>query len=78
MAKEVDVMVVDGGRNRPNTARLSDAASQVGTVTHQIEKASEIDKLDIPPDAVVGVTAGASTPAWVIDEVIATLESILS
>jgi (E)-4-hydroxy-3-methyl-but-2-enyl pyrophosphate reductase len=78
MAKEVDVMVVVGGRNSANTARLSDAARQVGTVTHQIEKASEIDKLDISPNAIVGVTAGASTPAWVIDEVIATLESILS
>lgn len=78
MAKEVDVMVVVGGCNSANTARLSDAARQVGTVTHQIEKASEIDKLDISPDAIVGVTAGASTPAWVIDEVIATLESILS
>ena len=78
MARDVDVMVVVGGRNSANTARLSEAARQEGTVTHHIENAGEIEELDISPDSTVGVTAGASTPAWVIDEVIQVLENILS
>ncbi|TNF45379.1 4-hydroxy-3-methylbut-2-enyl diphosphate reductase, partial [bacterium] len=47
MAREVDVMVVVGGRNSANTTRLSEAARQEGAVTHHIENASEIDQLDI-------------------------------
>lgn len=78
MAREVDVMVVVGGRNSANTARLSEAARLEGTVTYHIENASEIKTLGILKDSTVGVTAGASTPAWVIDEVIEALESILS
>ncbi len=78
MAKEVDVMIVVGGRNSANTTRLSEAARQEGAVTHHIENASEIAELSISPDSIVGITAGASTPAWVIDEIIEALESILS
>jgi 4-hydroxy-3-methylbut-2-enyl diphosphate reductase len=78
MAKEVDIMIVVGGRNSANTARLSEAARQEGAVTHHIENAFEIEGLGISPDSIVGVTAGASTPAWVIDEVIEALENILS
>ena len=77
MAKEVDVMIVVGGRNSANTARLTEAALEECARTCQIESAEELEGLHIPPGAMVGVTAGASTPGWVIDEVVGILEKAL-
>jgi len=76
MAREVDVMVVVGGKNSSNTRRLADAAAEEGATTYHIESAEELAQLDIPKNCVFGVTAGASTPSWVIEEVVAALQSI--
>ncbi|GBE15832.1 4-hydroxy-3-methylbut-2-enyl diphosphate reductase [bacterium BMS3Abin14] len=74
MAGKVDVMIVVGGRNSANTARLTEAATEECPRTHQIESAEEIAALGIHPGSKVGVTAGASTPGWVIDDVVGTLK----
>ena len=75
MAREVDVMFVVGGLNSANTTRLTEAAAQEGTTTYHIESADEIQGLDLPAGAVIGVTAGASTPLWIIEEVVQALEN---
>lgn len=75
LAREVDVMIVVGGRNSANTTRLTEAAGREGTPTYHIESAAEIEALSLPVDAVIGVTAGASTPSWVIEEVVQTLQA---
>ena len=66
LARRVDVMIVIGDRKSANTGNIT--AECRGIVkTHQVESADEIDSLAI--SGTVGISAGASTPGWVIDEV---------
>lgn len=76
LAAEVEVMIVVGGRNSANTTRLAQAVSKGGTKTYHIESVQELNDLDIPRGAPIGVTAGASTPGWVIDEVVEALKGM--
>ncbi len=69
LAKQVDVMVIVGGKNSANTTRLASFSESVGVPTHHIETHEEL-KTDWFSDVdTVGITAGASTPDWIIDEV---------
>ncbi len=70
IAREVDLMIVIGGHNSANTSRLASLCLQSGVVTHHIETASELVALWLEDVATVGVTAGASTPEWIIGDVI--------
>jgi 4-hydroxy-3-methylbut-2-enyl diphosphate reductase len=74
LSREVDVMVVVGGKNSANTTRLAREVAREGTITHHIESAEEIGSLTIFNGDVIGVTAGASTPGWVIEEVLDALK----
>lgn len=76
LAPEVDAMVVIGGRNSANTNRLVEICEEVGVPTYHIETASEIDPEWLVGMSVVGLTAGASTPQWIIDEVCKRLEQL--
>ena len=75
MAKRVDAIVVVGGRHSANTMRLAEIARSTGTPTVHLEAAGEIDLDSLSGARTVGVTAGASTPSWVIDEVVDVLSS---
>lgn len=69
MAKKVDVMFVVGGKNSANTTQLATLCASLGIPTHHIETASEI-RLDwLKGVQTVGITAGASTPDWIIQDV---------
>ena len=70
LAGQVDVMLVVGGRNSANTSRLADLCKQEGKPTYHIEVADEIRHEWLKGANRVGVTAGASTPDWVVDGVI--------
>lgn len=70
LAGQVDVMLVVGGRNSANTSRLADLCRQEGKPTHHIEVADEIRREWLKGATRVGVTAGASTPDWVVEGVI--------
>lgn len=70
IAGEVDVCLVIGGRNSSNTRKLYDICSERCERTHFIETADDLDPEMISDADVVGVTAGASTPANIIQEVI--------
>ncbi|MBN1421977.1 MAG: 4-hydroxy-3-methylbut-2-enyl diphosphate reductase [Planctomycetes bacterium] len=74
LANQVDVMVVVGGRHSANTVRLAQIAGETGKPTIHIESADELREEDLRPYAVAGVTAGASTPNWLIEEVVERLE----
>lgn len=76
LARKVDVMVVVGGKNSGNTKKLAELVRRSGTETFHIESAPELIGLSIPPEIPVGVTAGASTPAWIIDEVVEALKML--
>ena len=73
-AKKVGVIVVVGGRNSGNTRRLAQIAERIAP-TYHIETAKELKKEWFRGAKTVGVAAGASTPDFVIDEVVKKLES---
>lgn len=75
MCGMVDVMVVVGGRNSANTNRLVQLCREQGVKTVHVERASELPREEFKGCEVVGVTAGSSTPDWVIDEVVEQLRS---
>jgi len=69
LAKEMDALFVVGGKNSANTCRLADLAQKQNTPTFHIETAEEIENIDLTPYKSIGVSAGASTPNWIIDQV---------
>ena len=69
MADKVDVMFVVGGKNSANTTQLTLLCRSLSVPTHHIETSSEIKKEWIKGAKKVGITAGASTPKWIIQEV---------
>ncbi|MGD8512361.1 MAG: 4-hydroxy-3-methylbut-2-enyl diphosphate reductase [Deltaproteobacteria bacterium] len=76
MAKSVDAVVVVGGRNSGNTQRLAEVVRQEGIPAFHIESEEELDRNAIEPFEAIGITAGASTPNWVIKKVYRTLEGL--
>jgi 4-hydroxy-3-methylbut-2-enyl diphosphate reductase len=70
LASEADAVVVVGGRNSANTARLAQIASAAGVPTYHIETPGELDGCDFSQFSRVAVTAGASTPNWIIRKVV--------
>ncbi|MDY6084475.1 MAG: bifunctional 4-hydroxy-3-methylbut-2-enyl diphosphate reductase/30S ribosomal protein S1 [Dialister sp.] len=76
LARQVDVMLVIGGRNSANTGRLAEVCREEGAAVHQIETAGEIEPSWFSYDDKVGITAGASTPDWIIEEVVCTMEDM--
>jgi 4-hydroxy-3-methylbut-2-enyl diphosphate reductase len=73
LASEVDAVVVVGGRNSANTARLAQIAVAEGVPTFHIETPEELDDHDFSSFSQVAVTAGASTPNWIIRKVVTRL-----
>jgi 4-hydroxy-3-methylbut-2-enyl diphosphate reductase len=69
MAKKVDVMVVVGGKNSANTTQLAKLCRSLSVPTYHIETSSEIKDIWFKGAKRVGITAGASTPEWIIKEV---------
>ncbi|PIZ12420.1 MAG: 4-hydroxy-3-methylbut-2-enyl diphosphate reductase, partial [Elusimicrobia bacterium CG_4_10_14_0_8_um_filter_37_32] len=69
IAREVDVVLIIGGRNSANTARLVDICKK-HTITYHIESAEEINDRWFDNVHSIGILAGASTPKWIIDAVI--------
>ena len=76
LAQRVQAMIVIGGRNSGNTRRLADISRELGLPTWHIETADELEGLDFSPFNLVGVTAGASTPSWIIDRVMTRLREV--
>jgi 4-hydroxy-3-methylbut-2-enyl diphosphate reductase len=62
-------MIVVGGYNSGNTQRLHAICREIQPHTHQIETASELNPRWLRGKERVGLTAGASTPHWIIHEV---------
>jgi (E)-4-hydroxy-3-methyl-but-2-enyl pyrophosphate reductase len=75
LARQVDLMVVVGGRHSANTCRLADLAAQEGPQVLHIETDAELKKSDFDGRAAVGITAGASTPEWMINRVVEKIEA---
>ncbi|MCL6609922.1 MAG: bifunctional 4-hydroxy-3-methylbut-2-enyl diphosphate reductase/30S ribosomal protein S1 [Peptococcaceae bacterium] len=69
LARKVDVMVVVGGKNSSNTANLAALSAAQGTPTYQVETAGELEARWFKGKKTAGITAGASTPQRIIEEV---------
>jgi (E)-4-hydroxy-3-methyl-but-2-enyl pyrophosphate reductase len=76
VSKEVDLMVVIGGKQSSNTKKLYEICSANCSNTLLVENVKELPEWAITNELkTIGVTAGASTPDWVIAEVINKLKS---
>ncbi len=67
VAGKADVMIVLGGYNSANTRRLAEICREINPRTYHVETADELPADPIAGAACIGVTAGASTPQWIID-----------
>ena len=70
---EVDLILAIGGKKSSNTARLAEVGNQMGVTSYHIERPEDIQPEWLEAVDVVGVTAGASTPDDVIEQVVAAL-----
>ena len=77
MAQFGDIFIVVGGKNSGNTKRLAQIARQSGKPVHHIETEAEIDIHQIKAFENICITAGASTPNWVIQKVVEKIESAI-
>ncbi|MDI6853806.1 MAG: 4-hydroxy-3-methylbut-2-enyl diphosphate reductase [Deltaproteobacteria bacterium] len=73
LAAQVEALVVVGGRNSGNTQRLVEISQATGVPTYHVETDQELNLAEMSRYKVVGVTAGASTPHWLISNVVNTL-----
>jgi 4-hydroxy-3-methylbut-2-enyl diphosphate reductase len=69
LAREVDLVIAIGGQASANTRKLVQAAKEEGAQAYQVERASDLRPEWFEQISRVGITAGASTPDVVIDEV---------
>ena len=69
LAQRCGMMVVIGDRKSSNTKRLAELCREVCPHVQLIERAADLDLSQMPQAEMVGITAGASTPAWIIKEV---------
>src|SRR5499427_6463679 len=76
MAPRCDVVIVVGSPNSSNSNRLREVAQQRDVPAYMIDNADELDPAWIAGRARVGVTAGASAPEVLVEEVIARLRSL--
>ncbi len=76
LSKTMDIMIVIGGRNSSNTHKLADTCKMnLPNDTYHIETAGELESKWFEGKNKVGITAGASTPDYLIEEVIAKIRS---
>jgi 4-hydroxy-3-methylbut-2-enyl diphosphate reductase len=70
ISRQVDLMLVIGGFNSANTTRLAQICAEIQPNTHHIETAETVAPEWFAGIDRVGITAGASTPRWLIDEIV--------
>lgn len=74
LSKEVDIMVVIGGKNSSNTKQLHSICKENCEDSYLIENANELDPSWFNNKNLCGITAGASTPDWIIQQVVDCVE----
>ncbi len=76
LSKEADVMVVIGGKNSSNTKQLLNIAKEFCEDSYLIESERELDNKWFIGKKLCGISAGASTPDWIINKVIEKISKI--
>lgn len=77
LAKKVDLMIVVGGKNSGNTTRLYQICKDK-TKTYHIETVEDIKESWFKNKKKIGITAGASTPDWIVEKVKERIKDIIS
>ncbi len=75
IAEQVDLLLVVGAKNSSNSNRLKELASKIGVTSYLIDTAADIETNWLTGVNKVGVTAGASAPAVLIEQVVEALKS---
>ena len=76
LAREVDAVVVVGGKASANTRHLAEICREIQPRTWHVETGAELQPGWFQGCSVVGISAGASTPDWVVEEVAGRLRSM--
>ena len=76
LCMRVDIMFVLGGLKSANTRQLAELCKKYNKQTFHLQNWNELDKNVLSGKNIAGVTAGASTPDWIIAEFVKKLESI--
>lgn len=77
-AGHVDAVVVVGGYHSGNTTRLVNVSNEAGLPTFHVETEKDLDRKMLLGMEVIGITAGASTPNWMIRNVVKEIEGMRS
>ncbi|MFC1563384.1 4-hydroxy-3-methylbut-2-enyl diphosphate reductase [candidate division KSB1 bacterium] len=78
MPHENDVMIIVGSFTSANTKRLTEISKELNPRSYQVESAEDLMKAWFDDVENIGVTAGASTPDWIIEEVVNKLGELAS
>jgi len=76
LARQVDVVIVVGSQTSSNTNRLREVAQKLGTQTHMIDSADELRPEWFTGKSRIGVTAGASAPEVLVQQVLDRLREL--
>jgi 4-hydroxy-3-methylbut-2-en-1-yl diphosphate reductase len=76
LARRCDVVIVVGSPNSSNSNRLREVAQNQGVAAHMVDNASELDPQWVVGRKVVGVTAGASAPEVLVQQVVERLRAL--
>ena len=76
LAAQVDLFIVVGSRNSSNSNRLRELAGRLGTTAHLVDDADQLQAEWFQGVVTVGVTAGASAPEVLVQQVVARLQAI--
>jgi 4-hydroxy-3-methylbut-2-enyl diphosphate reductase len=78
LCKKVDVMFILGGLHSANTRKLAELCKKYNRNTFHLQNFKELNKKVLLGNNIAGVTAGASTPQWIIDEFVDNLRKFNS
>jgi (E)-4-hydroxy-3-methyl-but-2-enyl pyrophosphate reductase len=78
LSREVDVMVVVGGKTSANTRHLAELAAMNGARAYHIEGPDELEPGWFDGVGVAGLMSGASTPGWLVDQVADRMDALAS
>jgi 4-hydroxy-3-methylbut-2-enyl diphosphate reductase len=76
MSESIDLLLVVGSRNSSNSSRLRELGERKGIASHLIDGAHQIDPAWLHPGSRIGVTAGASAPEALVQQVLARLREL--
>jgi len=76
LAKEADIMIIIGGKHSSNTKQLHSICKRHCETSYLIENEKELEALWFKDKELCGISAGASTPDWVVQNVIGRIEKI--